>query len=242
MNVILACHIVVSSNPINFINTVHSLHQQPADSRKNAHWQSWITDLSNPLTRGIIYYCRHFWKPPHNHSIPMRTCRGATNSVQWLAQSQTNTRYVHGLAHSQPLHVYMLDGVGILIMTFIHIWTITIVFMGEMFVPILWTDDLCSSQLHMEELSGKLVTNITIEKRTQTNGRQRSWSGCCEWCHGGHAASRRLANQISRFFYIEISKLNGFLHDQAVMWQAKTTSFSWKEEILGLDIVSQIVP
>ena len=27
----------------------------------------------------------------HNHSIPMRTCRGAANSVQWLAQSQTNT-------------------------------------------------------------------------------------------------------------------------------------------------------
>ena len=63
----------------------------------------------------------------------------------------------------------------------------------------------CSSQLHMREFSGKFVTNITIEKRTQTNGRRHSWSGCCEWCHGSQAASPRLANQISRFFYIEIN-------------------------------------
>ena len=49
--------------------------------------------------------CRNVWiyhwsihavqtKPPHNHSIPMRTCRGAAHSVQWLAQSQTNTYVV----------------------------------------------------------------------------------------------------------------------------------------------------
>ena len=39
--------------------------------------------------------------------------------------------------------------------------------MGEMFVHILWTDDICSSQLHMQEFSGKFVTTITIEKHTQ---------------------------------------------------------------------------
>ena len=36
--------------------------------------------------------------------------------------------------------------------------------MGEMLVPILWTDDLCSSQVHMHEFSGKFNTNITIKK------------------------------------------------------------------------------
>ena len=58
---------------------------------------------------------------------------------------------------------------------------------------ILWTDDLCSSQLHMQEFTGKFVTIITIKKRTQIwrNGKiyQRSWSRSCEWCHGGQAAS-----------------------------------------------------
>ena len=33
-----------------------------------------------------------------------------------------------------------------------------------MTVPILWTGDLCSSQLHMQEFTGKFDTNITIKK------------------------------------------------------------------------------
>ena len=51
-------------------------------------------------------------KLPHNHSnhtIPVRTCRGATNNVQWLAEWNTN-QHVRGSAHSQPLmHGYMLE-------------------------------------------------------------------------------------------------------------------------------------
>ena len=42
--------------------------------------------------------------------------------------------------------------------------------MCEMFVPILWTDDLCNSELHMHEFSGKMVTNVMIENIRKRTG------------------------------------------------------------------------
>ena len=67
----------------------------------------------------------------------------------------------------------------------------------------------CSSQLHMHlnflANDGHQVYHAIEERTIQTNGIQRLWSGWCEWLHGGQVASPWLANQISRFFYIEIS-------------------------------------
>ena len=66
------------------------------------------TDLYVEISGYIIspYMPYKQMKPPHNHSnhsIPMRTCRGATNSVQWLAQTQTKP-YV---GPHIPNHEYM---------------------------------------------------------------------------------------------------------------------------------------
>ena len=64
--------------------------------------------------------CHHRTTTP----TPMRTCRGATNSVQWLAQTQTST-YVGTHIANRSLH-----GVGILFVKFYLYLTCNIHFYG----------------------------------------------------------------------------------------------------------------
>ena len=120
-------------------------------------------------------------KPPHNHSnhsIPMQTCRGATNSVQWLAQTQTNTYVGLHIANHTCLHA----GVGILIMKFYSYMSHNNPFWGvKMSVPILWTDDLLQFITAHARIFWQICHQYHVRKM-YTNNWQTAF---VEWLHGG---------------------------------------------------------